>query len=179
MKYELPEWLKYLLGTAAVLTIIAILVGGWILYNNASTDSDQGTDIHNLVEQTNHSAIETCHRGNDSRAAQVKAYEQEIENLESDIENLRNDEEFVGLQASLVPPGPVQSALYGFAAEKKESIGRKHQTIANVESTINEIIAAQAPFAIKKGSPRIDCNEANALINLLTPLPSRISRRKT
>lgn len=173
----MPQWLRTVLGTAGGLTIVAILVGGFLLYQNADTDSTQSTDIHGIVAQQRRNAIRTCERGNDSRSEQVKGYRLEISNFRHDISNLRSDRQLILTLTAGMSESVQRSLLLGFAEEKQERIAEKKETIAETREVLEGVIRSQAKYAIHKGSPRIDCEEANSLASLLAPLPSPISRR--
>jgi hypothetical protein len=170
LKYEMPEWLRVILGTAGGLTILAILIGGVLLFENAATDSTQGTKIGSLVRRNHRNAVELCQRSNDARVGSIK-------NLHSDVRTLRTQLRL--WEASIAHSTPEQLAQtpQDLLEAFNKNLSALRSGIRRKRAAIRASIESQAEVAIKPGSPIVDCQKANSLARSKTPLPSPISRR--
>lgn len=146
-RFEMPRWLKVALVITFGTNVVAVLTCGALLYSNSKIDTHQGENISTLIASQHADQLAACERGNDARVA-------EVGNLESDLISLRSDRKLLEAVQAATEPSPV----YATAIEaKNRAIRRKHKAI-------HETIEAQAPVAIEKGSPVVDCvNKAYSL----------------
>lgn len=149
-EYEMPTPIKWLFAAVGILNVVAIIAAAGLLYFNNGTDASQTEAIKNqtmqiakLVGAQHEDQISACKRGNDSRLA-------EIDNLQSDLISLKADLSLLRVVYAATK-GSRLSSIYGAAVQAKElAIQRKR-------ASIRKTIEAQAPVAVKRGSPLVDC----------------------
>jgi hypothetical protein len=148
-RFELPLWLKVALGLTFALNVAAVLTCAALLWTNAGTDSQQTTDIAELVREQQHNTLAGCERGNLARKA-------EVSDLRGDILVLRSDRALLQAVLQASPPGQLSSAYAASIRAKSFAIDRKQRAIESV-------IRSQAEVAKKPGSPIADCAKAYSL----------------
>lgn len=103
--------------------------------------------------------LATCERGNASRASSVRNLRGDRKNLRGDRKNLEGDIEFI------LSVAPISTEREKIIANKRVRIAEKIAAIDRKTTALETTIDAQAEYAVKPGSPRINCDEANSTTN--------------
>lgn len=149
-RFEMPRWLKVVLVFTFATNILAVVACAGLLYVNSTTDSSQGGEIRDLVDAAHADQLAACERGNETREAQIG-------DLRADLINLRGDLGLLRAVAVATQASPVADVYV-------EAVDAKERTIRRKRRTIRKTIEAQAPVAVEKGSPIVDCkNKAYSL----------------
>lgn len=109
--------------------------------------------LTNILNRQHEANLEFCARSNDGRVSNVH-------NLKSDVHTLRAQLNLWTVVLSVTPRQALAEANPSVLVAFNRNIEALHDGISKKKHSIETTISAQAPVAVRPGSPVVDCQRA-------------------
>ena len=137
---ETPDWARWSVAGLG-LTLLGLIVVVGVFTNT----------VKGYAEQNRASSLAACLRTNEDRVANVRDLANDVARLRAQV--LEIDADIEGIRTYL--PGAT-----GWLLAKRQSRAAQLRGIEFKRQVIRDKIRAVAPFAVRPGSPVVDCEKA-------------------